>query len=645
MDVLCLVYLKDADVKQMGALTILSRAKLFIFCYSIAFDNKMHIQSNTTLHDDRLREFKMKKWFIGIVISFAFFTSTIFASSTPLPANEVFQIKTQLTDPNNFAIVWSIKKGYFLYTDRLQLACDGQGNITIGSLRFPQSQKKTDQLGQVISIYRDELSLQVPVLGQKPGEATLSIHYQGCSDEGFCYPPEDRQIHLAIDKQLALVEVELNDIPEKTNNQAAPPKPDHIESLFNSEYWYVVLLTFYGLGLLLAFTPCVLPMIPVLSGIIVGHGHISTKKAFGLSCAYVLSMATTYAALGIVVAQLGKNLQIVMQSPAMIISFAGLFVILSLSMFGLYDLKLPVSWQAKLAQFNRAQSTGHYLSAALMGCLSSLVLSPCVTPPLVGALSYIAKSEDLILGAGALFALGLGMGTPLLLIGTSAGKFLPKAGHWMNAIKSFFGFLLLGMAIYLLDRIAPPSLIMALTGVLLIIAGIYADALTIGHTHREKLKQACGIVFLVYGLVLLIGASMGSTQFLQPLAGIFAKSASATESSSFVVTTPEELEQRLAQSSKKPFILDFYADWCTSCKILEKTLWQNPDIKEALHDITLIKVDVTESSADQRALLKQYHVIAPPTFIFLNKEGQEIPRSRLVGEISAQELMHQIQNK
>lgn len=590
----------------------------------------------------------MNKWFslFGFVGLCLF---SVFAYTAPLPAEAVFQAAVRVVDPNSFFITWQIKPSYFLYADRIKLSAEKEACVTLGTLQFPPSLTKTDKLGNHYAVYRDELVLPIPVLGQQAGKAFLSVAYQGCADDGFCYPPTTRRIQLTIDDHLALTAVKF----VKPLNEAAPTIPPtqrgDIMAVFNAHYWPVTLLIFFGLGLLLSFTPCVLPMIPVLSGIIVGHDKISTQKAFGLSLSYVLSMACTYAFIGVMVALLGENLQITMQSPLIISLFSSVFVLLALSMFGLFDLKMPISWQAKLAQLTRQQSSGHYhyINAAVMGCLSTLVLSPCVTAPLVGALGYIADSGNLFLGGAALFALGLGMGAPLLLIGTSAGKWLPKAGPWMNAVKSFFGMLLLSVAIYLLSRILPASLTMALWAILLIFSGIYVGACTPGKTHSEKFKQSFGIALLVYGLLLFLGASMGNDNPLQPLKNLTIgrqadKPTSSLGLSEHIVTHAAQLNEILVRNQGKPVMLDFYADWCTSCKVMEATTFNEPEVKQALARFVVIKVDITQNNAEEQALLKEYNVIAPPTFIFLDSQGQEVTESRLVGEISSQDFMRQL---
>lgn len=574
--------------------------------------------------------------------------SSIFAAGnpTPLPAKQVFQPSVELVDPNNFIIQWQIRAGYFLYADRFHLSLPTDSTLNLGDIRYPKTVKKIDSLGHENAVYRNNLVLPVGVLGQQSGSANLRLQFQGCSDSGFCYPPECYDIHLTFDEQHALIATSIDpaNTPVRKN---ISDQNQSIETILSSHYHSFALLTFFGLGLLLAFTPCVLPMVPVLSGIIVGHGAISTRKAFSLSLSYVLSMASTYAALGMIVALLGKNLQIAMQTPIVIGGFAALFVLLAFSMFGLFDLKLPVSWQAKLAQTNKSHSNGQYFGAAAMGCLSSLILSPCVTPPLVGVLGYIAKTGNLGFGAAALFALGFGMGTPLLLIGTSAGKLLPKTGIWMNAIKSLFGFMLLGIAIYLLQRILDPSVIMVLWASLSIIGGAYAGAFSRTTNHREKIHQGFGIILFIYGVLLFVGASMGSTNYFHPLENIFqtkqlnTKLDGNSRSPATLVHTLEQLNTVLenAQQQHKLIILDFYADWCTSCKVIDKAFAASSSLQKKLRNFSIIKLDITNNGPAEQALLTKYQVIAPPTFIFLDENLVEIPGTRLVGELTSGEFL------
>lgn len=578
----------------------------------------------------------MKK---SILLSILYLFAAI-GMAAPLPANEAFQVEVKPIDPNNFAINWQIKPGYFLYSERIHITAAKNSNIQLGEIRLPEPLKKVDSQGRINTVYRDALSLPVPVLSEQPGEALIDLTYQGCSDGGFCYPPETRQIKITTDDQLALTDVAF--FSDNTANSNPIEKSDSakVESLFSNNHWGMILLSFFGFGLLLSFTPCILPMIPVLSGIILGHGPtLSTRKAFLLSLSYVMSMAITYAIVGAIVAKLGSNLQIIMQSPWAVGLFSVLFVLLALSMFGYFELKFPTSWQAKLAKINRNQASGHYIGAAIMGCLSTLILSPCVTAPLIGALGYIAHSGNIVMGSFSLFFLGLGMGTPLLLIGTSAGRWLPKAGVWMNGVKAFFGVLLLGVAISLLSRILPSFVEMLLWSALLIFSGVFSGALVYSTSHHDKLRQGFGLILLLYGVLILIGASLGNNNPLQPLTGL--GSAVNTPSSSITqqVVTATNIQEAIAKANGKPIMLDFYADWCNSCKAMEATTFKDTQVLNALKDFVVLKVDVTANNPSNKALLQRYNVVAPPTFLFFNKDGKELEQARLVGEVNSKKFL------
>lgn len=563
------------------------------------------------------------------------------AHAEPLPAKDAFPLAVKRIDPNTFIVQWDIKSGYFLYSDRITLHPEENNNITIGTLRLPPTLSKTDKQGQTYTIYRQQLSIPVDVLGHEPGESLLELKYQGCSDDGFCYPPETQTIKVEIDQQRALSSVSLEQKMPVEENPPASNTATEISQLFSEHNWLMILVMFYGLGLLLSFTPCILPMVPVLSGIIIGHGStVTTKKAFFLSLSYVLSMSVTYAAIGAIVALLGENLQISMQSPWAIGFFSLLFVLLALSMFGFYEFKLPQAWQAKIAGSGRSQRGGHYLGAAIMGCLSTLILSPCVTAPLIGVLTYIAQTHNVLLGTLTLFVLSLGMGTPLLLIGTSAGKLVPHTGTWMNTIKAFFGIVLLGVAIYLLERILPNSLTLFLWACLLIFSGIYAGALSPAHTSKEKGQQGIGIILFFYGLLLIIGASMGAKDPLQPLA-LF-NTDSAHEAKKPLPMQPQNrsaIAQQIVEAKGTPIMLDFYADWCTSCKVMEATTFRDPQVQELLQHFTLIKIDITNNTAEDKELMQQFKIIAPPTFVFFDRQGKELNQFKEVGELSAAQLV------
>ncbi|WP_192877321.1 protein-disulfide reductase DsbD [Legionella pneumophila] len=585
----------------------------------------------------------MKKWLLLSVL----FLTPLFVHAEPLPASEVFKVNVKKIDPNTFAIQWDILPKYFLYSDRIQLNSDNDGIAQLGTLRFPTPLTKTDKQGRTFKVYRNQLTLPVGVLGITPGETIVNLRFQGCADDGFCYPPEVRQIKLAISDKLALSQVDLETLkaPEEVTPEKTEQSEQDIADIFANHNWIMILLIFYGFGLLLSFTPCILPMVPVLSGIIVGHGKTATtKKAFFLSLSYVLSMSVTYAVVGAVVALLGANLQISMQSPWAISLFSLIFVLLALSMFGFYEFKLPDAWQSKIVGSSREQRGGHYLGAAIMGCLSTLILSPCVTAPLIGVLTYIAQTGNVLLGSVTLFTLSLGMGTPLLLIGTSAGKWLPETGSWMNAVKAFFGILLLAVAIYLMARILPAGLVMGLWACLLIFSGIYSGALTKSNTNQEKLCQGIGIILLTYGLLILIGASMGSSNPLQPLANLQAAPTVTNAFESARAQSVKSVELAIKQAFGKPVMLDFYADWCASCKVMENTTFKDPRVQKALSHFIVIKVDVTANNQNDKALMQHFRVVAPPTFIFFNAQGIQLNNLKRVGEFNADEFMQTIKN-
>lgn len=586
----------------------------------------------------------MKKYYIFILLLLKVITSY----AAPPKAEEVFQVN--LTAKENAVVLsWQIKPGFFLYKDRIVLANEDDNLVTLGQINYPIPYEKIDPQGKVTPIYRNVLKLHVNILGHNPGEDIITVRYQGCSDDGFCYPPQIKRIKLTLDTELHLVNaVFFEQVATLSNKNLSADIENKSESdtqsdtdLYGKIFNYpksLILLTFFGFGLLLSFTPCVLPMIPILSGIIVGHKNISTKKAFFLSLSYVAGMSVTYAIAGAIIATIGQNLQVIMQSPLAIGIFSALFVILSLSMFDLYEIKLPLVLQNKIADKTKLKSSGHFMSAFIMGAFSILIISPCVTAPLIGTLGFIAQTGNVVLGGLILFFLSLGMGTPLLLIGTGAGKFVPKAGLWMNIVKGFFGILLLGVAITLLSRLVNEFITMLLWGALLIFSGIYIRSFAGKIKFKIKIIETLGIIFLTYGVLIIIGASIGNTNPWLPLQ----VEKEQIKNEQITVTSLSEALQAIDSNlNNKPIFIEFYANWCESCKHLEKTVFQDARVKAILNDFIVIKIDVTDIKTSVE-LFEHFNVVAPPTFLFLTSQGEEIKKLRAVGEVSRDKIINNL---
>lgn len=548
----------------------------------------------------------------------AFFILSMLASlSFAMPVDKAITLQVKSIKPEGFVINWQLNNNTFLYANRLHINSAEASKFFINWLRLPKAQLKSAVSdSKKIYVYRKFLQLPVAVKTSNAGVFNATLTYQGCTEEGFCYPPQTRNLELTFDNNKLLKKVVIKD------QQIITPRTNSTIEIFDKS-WPLLILGFFSLGILLSFTPCVLPMIPVLSSIIVGQGaDITPRRAFLLSLSYVLSMALTYALFGILIASIGSNLQIVFQSFWVIIAFSFIFVLLALSMFGVYELKLPLLWQNKLANISSKQKRGQYIGAAIMGCLSTLVLSACITAPLIGVLAYIAHTGDIFLGSVALFFLGLGMGAPLLIIGASAGKLLPKAGLWMNTIKELFGFILLAVAVYLLERVISGFASMVLWAVLLILIGVYSF-------KSYFWQRALSIVLITYGILILIGGSMGNTNPIQPLqVGIHKFENKIT------ISSLEELRETLGQVKGRAVILDFYADWCSSCKVMERKIFQNPEIQKDLREFVIIKADLTANNMQTKQLMQYFNVVGPPTFVFLDKKGVELKNLRIVGEVS-----------
>jgi thiol:disulfide interchange protein DsbD len=570
---------------------------------------------------------------------------------TPTDVDEVFIFSAQVQDPQTLLARWQIAEGNYLYRDKIQLELIADDNVQLSAFSLPAGENKMDAIFGLSEVYHHNTDVILPLKRSKQSQKmTLKAHYQGCSETfNICYPPTNKMIVLTLP---AIIDNDTQTAVETSKNLPAASviaEQDRIAQSLAEDSLIKIMLGFFGLGLLLAFTPCVFPMIPILSSIIVGAGErITTHRAFILSLSYILAVSVTYTAAGIMTGLLGENLQVMFQNPWVIGSFSALLVILSLSMFGLFELKLPNAIQHRLHQISHKQQGGSLSGAALMGLLSGLIVGPCLAPPLAGALIFIGQHGDPVLGGLALFMLSMGMGLPLLIIGTSAGSLLPKAGDWMNTIKAIFGILMLGLAIWMLERIIPGWISLLLWGSLLIVTAVYLGALnmlSIDTNGWEKLRKGLGLILLIYGSLLIIGAASGNHNIWQPLQ-VLAKTEQGNKQDAHGLAFTQvdnlvELEQLLAQS-KQPAMLDFYADWCVDCKKMEASTFQDEHVAAALTDTTLLQVDITNYTEEQKALLKHFGLFGPPTLLFFDASGKEYSQYRLVGGTSASELIEHL---
>jgi thiol:disulfide interchange protein DsbD len=580
-----------------------------------------------------------------------------------LEPDQAFKFQVDVKDASTLVARWAVAEGYYLYRDKISFTLQPTQDVALGTISMAQGKVKHDEFFGRVEIIEHDFDVLLPLVRKNTAQTnvTLQTVYQGCAKAGLCYPPITKSVTLTLPQadKLESVADAATPGPGAVATTGTPRSPDpHFQSeqdrivhtLAAGATW-VATLSFFGFGLLLAFTPCVFPMIPILSGIIVGQGRsITTGKAFSLSLIYVLSMAITYTIVGVLVGLSGENVQGWFQSPWVLSSFAGLFVLLALSMFGFYELQMPSFIQTRLTQISRSQQGGKLAGVAVMGLLSALIVGPCVTAPLIGALIYIADTGDAMLGGLALFALSLGMGTPLLIIGTSAGKLLPKAGAWMDAIKAVFGVLLLGVGIWLLERILPIQIIMVLTGVLLIVSAIYMGALEtikLGASGWFRLWKGVGLIMLIYGALLLVGAAAGSHNLLQPLQGVLMANGSSVMPHGLQFEPIKGLPGLhtalvKAKAQNKPLMLDLYADWCISCKEMEAYTFRDKAVQAALKDTLLVQADVTANDDPDKRLLRQLGLFGPPAILFYTPDGHEQRAYRVVGFMPAAEFAQHV---
>ena len=557
-----------------------------------------------------------------------------------LPAEQAFQFSAFVKDAQTLHVNWLIADGYYLYREKTTLSLETSENaVKLGSYQIPHGQARHDEAFGDVEIFFHTLEFDVPLDRSNNAMQEVMLHagFQGCAERGVCYPPIKQSIALTLPAATSLA------VSEHTPRS----DQDQIISALKTDSFALTLISFFGFGVLLAFTPCIFPMIPILSGIIVGKGReVTTKTAFLLSLSYVVAGAVTYTGFGILAALFGSNLQATFQQPWIIGLFSGIFVILALSMFGFYHLELPKFLQAKLHNSSEKFRNGSYWGAAIMGSLASLIVGPCVAAPLAGALIYIGQTGDALLGGAALFMMGLGMGVPLLILGASAGKLLPKAGHWLNATKAVFGVIMLAVAVWMLDRILPAAITMLLWACLLIVPAMYLRALDPLPDHASnwsRFFKGIGVIMLIYGVVLLLGVSMGNSNPLSPLQNASANANTNNKPGLQFqpVQSSAELDHLLAQASaeQKPVMLDFYADWCISCKEMEAYTYTDPQVQERLSGFVLLKADVTQNSAADQALLQRFQLIGPPATLFFDKQQHEITSSRVIGFLNSTQFL------
>ncbi len=557
-----------------------------------------------------------------------------------LPPSVAFKPTARALDGQTIEVRFEIAKGYYLYRDKFRFSAE-PSSVQLGTPVLPEGKEKDDDTFGKVQVYYKEALIRLPVERNSSGPLalTLNLTSQGCADVGVCYPPQKQKVSLELPDPLSVPVVA--PLPASGNDESG-----RIAQLLKNANLWVVAASFFGFGLLLSLTPCVFPMIPIISGIIVGSGRdghgVSHARGFTLSLAYVLGMATTYAAVGVAAGLTGTLLSVALQNQWVLGGFALIFVALSLSMFGFYELQFPTFLQSKVSEEASHLKGGSLPGVAIMGTLSALIVGPCVAAPLAGALLYIGQTGDALLGGIALFCMALGMGMPLLAVGLSAGTLLPKSGAWMEAVKKAFGALLLATALWLIAPVIPTAVQMGAWSLLLIVSAVYLHAIDPLPPHAKgwsRFWKGIGLVMLIAGASLLVGALSGAKDPLQPLAGLRGGASSEVARLPFVrIRSVAELEARI-KATDRPVMLDFYADWCVSCKEMERFTFSDVRVRQMLAGWTLLQADVTANSDEDKALLARFNLFGPPGIIFFDSRGKELGNVRVVGYQNAEQFL------
>lgn len=581
------------------------------------------------------------------------FSSFLFAfQSSFLMPDQAFKPKAELQADQSVSIDIALAEGIYVYADKLDVKVKSPAEVSIAALDIKAEPEEHD--GDRVYMHDIPITVTLDISkAKKPLPVMLALDYQGCSDKGLCYEPQHKEYTFTIDPDKTSAKpAQTTALPALPVTKAAPSNADTggsetdliVDALKGGNLWTILAL-FFGFGLALSLTPCIFPMIPILSSIIVSQGkNITMRRGFTLSLVYVLAMAVAYTIAGIAAGMFGQNLQVILQNPWAIGGFALIFVTLAFSMFGFYEIGLPAALQTKLTRASdKAGEKGGFVGVAIMGFLSALIVGPCVAPGLAAALIYIGQTGNAALGGAALFVMSLGMGVPLLLIGLGAGKFMPRPGGWMNVVTEVFGAVMMGIAIWMVSRIIPDWITMMLWAIFFIVSAVYLGAFEpledgVRRSWQSFIK-AIGIVFMLYGTILLVGALSGGTSMMHPLKGFEvrvcdkeAQTTSTEHGLQFqVIHSGEELDAIIAANPGRKVMLDFSAEWCTACKEYADITFTDPAVQAALRDFILVQADVTDNSDAEKALTKRFNLFGPPAILFFDADGKWLESKTLIG--------------